>query len=786
MNQISHKKKIIKNEVPESKHIPALRHVNDNIIKTINGDYFFTLKISGLSYETIDDEDLDIYASDRNKLFKSFEEKNVIFYTHTIRKEISIQESHAKYSEGFAEILDKSYNKNFKAKKYYINELYLTLLIRNKNGILSKYKKDENFDNSEKQIIDELNDYIIELSGAFNDYHIKLLGIRTESGIDFSESSEFLSSIVNLDDFKIRLPEGRLNENISINRKIFGWRNIEVQRSNNSSKYGILLTIKDYSPWTHTGMLDHLSGLDCEFVLTQTWKTVDKQKSIEKISTQERNMNDGDYATGLAAELTDATDKIAGNDITMGDNHFSLFLYANSLKELDLNVGFAQAELRKLGITVRIDKLNTELAFWAQLPGNSSYIARKGLVTSYNFAHLSSFHNLPIGNPDGSKWGEYVSVLATANDTPYYLNWHFGDLGLTTIVGTAGSGKTALTLLLLGQSMKFKANIIAFDKDQGIKLFVKATNGNYSDINYGEKTNWNPLQMNLQNKDNREFLFNLFKVLLRGNREFTAEETTEINSIIETISHDDSSVRKLGDYTSLIYATLPERIYEFTRWVTDDSGTEGEYAWIFDNQEDLMEVKKGRITAFDMTNFLDSPEIRTPILMYLFKQVENSLDGTPTIIFVDECQKATEDETFRKEFENHANTIRKRNGIVIMATQRAKAMNVNESLVEQAPNQIFFGNPKAKKEDYATFALSDRELDIIRDIPQKTGWFLLKRPDGAVILRADLTGCDDELAILSGRKETLNLMDQLIKEHGEDAHDWLPIFFERWRDEVKK
>jgi type IV secretory pathway VirB4 component len=77
-------------------------------------------------------------------------------------------------------------------------------------------------------------------------------------------------------------------------------------------------------------------------------------------------------------------------------------------------------------------------------------------------------------------------------------------------------------------------------------------------------------------------------------------------------------------------------------------------------------------------------------------------------------------------------------------------------------------------------------LHIIRTLPQKSGWFLLKRPDGAVILRADLTGCDDELAVLSAKKETLNLMEKLIKEKGDNAHDWLPLFFERWRSVVKK
>src|SRR3546814_10019477 len=73
-----------------------------------------------------------------------------------------------------------------------------------------------------------------------------------------------------------------------------------------------------------------------------------------------------------------------------------------------------------------------------------------------------------------------------------------------------------------------------------------------------------------------------------------------------------------------------------------------------------------------MTQILDDPAVRTPAMMYLFHRVEERLDGSPTIIVVDEGWKALDDDVFVRRIKNWEKTIRKLGGIVGFATQRAQ------------------------------------------------------------------------------------------------------------------
>lgn len=793
MKNILASKKRIKNEVPESKHIPLIRHASDSVVVTENHEYFFTLKVSGLSYETIDDDLLDIKAEARNLYVSSLENHNVCIYSHVIRRNIQV-ENEGEYPKGFLSHLDHVYNKKFENKSFSINEIYLTVLLQPNGSLLKKIQSKRQSKSlsvlHEEKILNTVDDLITRTKGVFTEYDVSILGIRTENSkrgisIHYSEVLEFISKFVNLADYKIRLPEGKLCDYVSVNRKVFGYRNIEVQ-INNRKKYGALVSIKNYCPETYAGILDCLYPLNCEFVLTQTFKTQNRTNSIEFINKTKRLMHDGDHAKSLAAELEYLTDDISSNALSLGESHFSLFLYSDTKEKLNDITGKADSELTNVGITAVVDNLNLECAFWAQIPGNLNYIARKVRLTSYNFAHFTSMHNLPLGKSHGNKWGRETAILTTANNTPYYFNWHYKDFGLTTIIGPPGSGKTVVALQLIAESMKVKPSVYLFDKDRGAEIFVRACGGTYSNIKYGERTGWNPLALDLNDKSNRSFLYEFLKFLLTDQEPLNAEEKASVHDLVNVASDLPVNKRTLRNLESYIYSTLSRHIHSFKRWITDSTGRKGEYYWCFDNDIDDLSIEGKKIYGFDMTEFLDIPEIRPVILSYLFKRIENSLDGSPTIIYVDECQKATEDKYFRKALENYALTIRKRNGIVAMATQQAKKMNVNDAFVEMSQNQIFFANPKAKKDDYSTFALGDRELDIIKNMPQNSGWFLLKRADGSLIARADLTGCDDELAVLSARKETLELMDELIAKYGEAPNKWLHKFYEQWRDHVKK
>jgi type IV secretion system protein VirB4 len=50
-----------------------------------------------------------------------------------------------------------------------------------------------------------------------------------------------------------------------------------------------------------------------------------------------------------------------------------------------------------------------------------------------------------------------------------------------------------------------------------------------------------------------------------------------------------------------------------------------------------------------------------------------------------------------------------------------------------------------------------------------------------VVVELDLTGLDDELAVLSGRAETTPIAVETAAEFGPDPAAWLPIFHQRRR-----
>ena len=46
----------------------------------------------------------------------------------------------------------------------------------------------------------------------------------------------------------------------------------------------------------------------------------------------------------------------------------------------------------------------------------------------------------------------------------------------------------------------------------------------------------------------------------------------------------------------------------------------------------------------------------------------------------------------------------------------------------------------------------------------------------SVVAELNLSGFDDELAILSGRTATVDLLDRIRTKHGEDPANWMPVF----------
>ncbi len=168
--------------------------------------------------------------------------------------------------------------------------------------------------------------------------------------------------------------------------------------------------------------------------------------------------------------------------------------------------------------------------------------------------------------------------------------------------------------------------------------------------------------------------------------------------------------------------------------------------------------------------------------LYIFHRLEDVIDGSPIMLFLDEGWKLLDNDIFSYFIKDKLKTIRKLNGIIGFGTQSAADIvksSIANTLIEQTPTNIFFPNPKADEESHRAFGLSEREIKWIRETPPEARKFLIKHDQDSVIARLNLGAMPDAIKILSGRIETVQELDALRARVGDDPQVWLPIFLGR-------
>jgi type IV secretion system protein VirB4 len=209
------------------------------------------------------------------------------------------------------------------------------------------------------------------------------------------------------------------------------------------------------------------------------------------------------------------------------------------------------------------------------------------------------------------------------------------------VIGPSGSGKTVVMNFLLAQARKFRPQIMFFDKDRGAELFIRAIGGQYDRLRPGEPTGLNPLQMP-DTPENRQFLLEWLGCSSAGldgrrRRARAGRDRGELPAAGRTApacaTSPSCSAATVGRAAGDLYSRLKP-------WWGS-----GDRAWLFDNEHDRTDLRVD-VVGFDMTAVLDDPQARTPALYYFFHRVEERLDGTPSIIVVDEGWKALDDEIF--------------------------------------------------------------------------------------------------------------------------------------------
>ena len=145
-----------------------------------------------------------------------------------------------------------------------------------------------------------------------------------------------------------------------------------------------------------------------------------------------------------------------------------------------------------------------------------------------------------------------------------------------------------------------------------------------------------------------------------------------------------------------------------------------------------------------MGEILDDPVSLAPVLLYLFHRIEMQLDGTPTIIVLEEGWKLLDTPMFAPQIKDWLQTLRKLNAIVVFVTpniENAIESSIGDTLVQQAATSIFLPNYKASQKHYCeAFKLSEREYEIVRNLAPESRCFLVKHGMDSVVAKLDLPG----------------------------------------------
>jgi type IV secretion system protein VirB4 len=769
--------------------LPYSRLIEDNAILLRDGSLMTALHVPGLLFETEDSISLNAHAATREVMLRSNLDARFVLYHHLIRRRVSVELT-GQFDDPFSAHIDRRRRDKLAGGSLFVNDQFVTLVrrpARGKAGVVERAarlwrRKGREPVEADARELRSLRAAAQAIAASLGDYGAQALGdYRGPSGATNNELLELVSTLYNGEMRPVRRPadDTDIGRMLPYRRASFGLDAMEL-RGSGGADFAAILSLKDYPDATSPGLLDGLLRLPCEMVVSETFAPHERQTARERIDLAVRRLRSADEdAMAERADMLAARDALGQGSVSFGDHHLTVLVRERDLERLDGAAAACAAALADSGAIAVREDTNLEPAFWGQFPGNEQYLVRRSMISSANMASFSSLHGFALGKADGNHWGEAVTLLETTSATPFFFNFHHGDLGNFSIIGPSGSGKTVAMNFLVAQAQKFAPRTILFDKDRGAELFVRGIGGRYDRIRAGEPTGFNPLALP-DDAANRAFLRDWFAVLLDAEG---PEELATIAQAVDAAYANDPSLRRLRHFRELLSGArrpqpgdLADRLGP---WIAD-----GEHAWLFDNEEDRLDLSN-RVLGFDMTVLLDRPRLRTPAMMYLFHRIDERLDGNPAMILIDEGWKALDDEVFAARIRDWLKTLRKRNALVGFATQSARDAldsRIATALVEQTATMIFMPNPKARAEDYcAGFGLTEHELALVRSLPAHSRAFLVRQPDASVVVRLDLSDAPEVLTILSGRESTVRRLDLLREAVGDDPADWYPALTgRRW------
>jgi type IV secretion system protein VirB4 len=777
-----------------SAHINLYGFWTETAFLTKSGDLGVVLSVTGVDYESLDNDEQQYAVKRLESALKSFGEGFHVYQYlfKTNRPEIPF----ARYDDELIDAAIDQRRQYFESKRdrLYEVELFYVIVLegaRSKTGILSalarmprdpqgairELKAQFTNDNMKVLLRKQIDTDLVRLEQCVQNFTRHLADLMPIESQGQQAQFSFFRRLLNFDDWRIA---GKPQSTQYLDFQVVN-SNIEAERDHLrvGDHFVRILTMKEAIAETRPLVLDRLFKIEGNFYVVTEWTPLSMARARKEVDKRRRhfNMSKSGFVSQIGSDpaktnqrdvLIDESKqadienlgeclRALGDGQTLGDFSLTVVLYSTDLQTINQEMGEFTGVFTNADGALFTETYNQLNALFATVPGNYAQNLRKMYLLNSNYADLSFLFTIHPGEKTNPHLrSEYLAVLETDNATPYYLNLHNGEVAHTLILGMTGSGKSFLCNFLLTNAQKYRPQTYIFDIGGSFQSLTEIFGGTY--LNVGQESRdftINPFSLP-ESKENLQFLFSFFRVLIEGNDKrykLDFKEERKLWEAIERMYVVAPEQRTLSTFSQII-GELKERLHRWTK--------EGQYGFLFDNVEDTLSFSK--FQTFNFAGWGDAPEVLEPLLFYVLHRASNEIAdpaklATFKTFLLDEAWLFIKNETIRSYIVAAQKTWRKHNAAMILATQSIKELEESGMLAivaESCPTKIFLANPEMNRQVYReAFHLNDTEIDIIADLIPP-GEMLIRKAQSSKKVRLNVDSVSYWIA-------TNNARDNLLK-----------------------
>ena len=570
------------------------------------------------------------------------------------------------------------------------------------------------------------------------------------------------------------------------------------------------LTVIGFPSATFPGLLDELNALGFAYRWSTRAIMLDKSDATKLLSKIRRQWFAKrksvaailkEVMTNEASVLvdSDAANKAEDADAALqelGADHVGLALVTATVTVWDEEPALAAEKLRLVekviqgrDFTCVTEGMNAIEAWLGSLPGHVYGNVRQPPISTLNLAHMMPLSAVWAGPEHDAHFNAPPLFYAkTEGSTPFRFSLHVGDVGHSLVVGPTGAGKSVLLAMMALQFRRYaESQIFAFDFGGSIRAAALACGGDWQDL--GSSLS--------EDSDEPVLLQPLARIHEPAQRNWASEWLQAILAAEGVALDPETKDHLWSALSSLASAPVAERTLTGLAVLLQSQALKqalapycvgGPFGRLLDAESERL--GEASFQAFE-TEGLTGSAAAPAVLSYLFHSIEGRLDGSPTLIIIDEGWLVLDSPAFAAQLREWLKTLRKKNASVVFATQSLADIETSAiapAIIESCPTRIFLPNDRAVEPQilgiYRRFGLNDRQIEILSRATAKRDYYC-QSSRGNRLFELGLGEVALAFAAASSKSDQL-AMSRIIEEHGRSgfAVHWLRYRGLHWAAEL--